>query len=676
MNINNRWLIKLLIVCVSIVLSVDKLEAQNLWQERFEQLAADEEDSGHWEMFFEEMDEWMENPININNATKVELEKFPFLTSYQVENILEYIDKHGAMLGEKELMVVKGMDRETIGYLLPFVSFEPVDKKDKPLSVKDIIKYGRHELITRLDVPFYTRKGYYTKYLGYGFYHNLRYNFKYADKVLIGLTAEKDAAEPFFEGRNKQGYDYYSPYILVRDVGRLRTLAIGNYRLSYGHGLVMNTGFSMGKSADITAMSRRAGGITKHSSVDEYNYLRGIATSVKLTNRLTMDAFYSYTRPDATIDGMLITSLKKDGYHRVETDFEKKNAAHNHLFGSSLHYNEKYFELGLTTVYNTFNKVLENADRTYNRYYPKGKEFFNIGLNYKFFWRQFILSGETAFDKGGRIAALHTLSYSPKSDTRFMLLHRFYDVAYQSLYAKSVGEGSMVQNESALYAGFETRLWGAFTLNGYVDYFYFPWKKYQLSMTETTGWDAMTQIGWNVNEDLNMSFRYRFKQKQKDYNPDEGEKQTLPYSQHKLRYQLSYSPVSEWVLKTSANYVNAAYRGQAASQGILLAQSVGYKPASYPFRADFSAAWFHTDDYSSRISMYEKSLLYAFSIPSFYGEGLRFSLQAQYTFRKRLTLEAKYACTWYQDRDVIGSALEQIEGNSKQDLYMQFRWKF
>lgn len=37
---------------------------------------------------FEELSELRENPININTATKEQLERFPFLSDQLVENIL------------------------------------------------------------------------------------------------------------------------------------------------------------------------------------------------------------------------------------------------------------------------------------------------------------------------------------------------------------------------------------------------------------------------------------------------------------------------------------------------------------------------------------------------------------------------------------------------------------
>ena len=130
------------------------------------------------------------------------------------------------------------------------------------------------------------------------------------------------------------------------------------------------------------------------------------------------------------------------------------------------------------------------------------------------------------------------------------------------------------------------------------------------------------------------------------------------------------------MLKTTVDYVHNAHRDQSASQGFLVGQSVGYQFKALPLQLDASFACFQTDDYASRISMYEKGLLYSFSIPSFYGKGERYAFNARYEWNHRLVFQAKYALTHYRDREVISSGLEQIEGNKKSDLYLQIRWKF
>ena len=685
----NKWLKVILITCLSVVLPVNNLSAQHVLEEIAEQLITNDEDNAYqWENLFEELSDLKENPLNINSATKEQLERFPFLNSQLIENILYYLYKYGAMVSINELMVVEDMDLATFRLLKPFITCQPLKEKTHTPTLKSILKYGKQELSARMDIPLYTRAGYqpftsdYIKenpnkrYLGPSFYHNLRYKFRYTDKVYIGFTAEKDPGEPFFAGNNKKGYDYYSPYFYIRDFGKIRALALGNYRLNYGYGLVMNTDFNMGKTTALNTLLNRESGIKKHSSTDEYNYFQGIAGSIQLSEHFTADAFYSYRQMDGIVDNRFITSLKEDGYHRISRDYEKKNSLTNQLIGSNIQYNGKNFELGLTAVYNFFNKVLNPTYRPYNKYYPRGSDFFNLGANYKFFLKKLTWMGEVAMDKDRRMAALNTLRYRPKANFQLIAMHRFYDVAYQSMYARSVGEGSMVQNESGFYLGMEAdELW-YFKLTAYIDFFYFPWKKYQMTKNGTRGIDGVIQLDYSPTHELDMFIRYRYKNKFKDYNPAEGDKITVPYIQQKGRYQLTYSPNDELVLKTTADVVHNAYQHKDPSKGFLIKQSIGYKFPKLPLQLDASVAWFKTDDYASRITVYEKSLLYSFSMPSFYGEGERFSFNTRYELNKHIVLQGKYACTHYRDREVISSGLEQIEGNLKSDLYFQVQFKF
>ena len=406
-------------------------QAQEILEELTER--AIENGSVQGESLFEDLADYLVTPLNINMATKEQLECFPFLSDLLIENILYYLYKYGPMLTYKELMMVEGMDRETMNKLKPFVTFQSLDKTSKSLNIKNIAKYGKHELTARMDIPFYFREGYKThsrevlaknpnkQYIGYPYHHSLRYSVYYSNRSYFGLTAENDAGEPFFSGKNKKGYDYYSPYFIIHDIYHLKTLVLGNYRASYGYGLVMNTDFQLGKTATLNTLFNKSMGLKKHSSTDEYNYLQGIGLSIQLTKRWTVDAFYSFRNMDGKVDNLFITSLKKDGLHRLKRDYEKKNTFHNQVIGSHLNYSGKYSKLGLTTVYNVFNKVLKPMERSYNKYYPKGRDFFNIGVNYKFFLNRFTLLGETAMDKNGRIATLNMLRYSPNLKTQFIV---------------------------------------------------------------------------------------------------------------------------------------------------------------------------------------------------------------------------------------------------------------
>ena len=679
-NMNKRLKV-ILIACFSMFLFVNKIIAQEHWIDLVEQLVDnDETNKFQLENFIEDLTYLKEHPIPINSATKEQLESLPFLSDELIENIFYYLYKHGSMLSEKELMMVKGMDRQTARCLKCFITFQQFEKEKHKLNLNDILKYGKHELLTRIDIPFYTKNGYKNhlnkSYLGSSYYHNFRYSFRYSDKVYFGLTAEKDAGEPFFKNENKKGYDYYSPYLLIKNVGRIKSLALGNYRLNYGYGLVINTNFTLGKSTTFSSLGNQIFGIKKHSSTDEYNYFQGIAGSIYITNRFTIDAFYSYRTMDGIVDNGFITSIKNDGLHRVSNDFKKKNTFSNQLIGSNIHFNGKNLKIGLTGVYNVFNKMLNTTFHIYNKYYPRGKDFFNIGLNYKIFWKQFILSGETAFDKKGKIAMINMIRYSPGGNFQLVVMNRFYDVAYQSLYANAVKEGTLVQNESGIYMGLETYFLRYFKLSLYGDYFYFPWKKYQLSKNGTQGFEGIIQINYSPRYELDMFIKYRYKNKYKDLTLENKEKITIPYIQQKWKYQLNYSPINKLKFKTSIDIVHNNYQNNKASNGIMIGQSIDYKFRNVPLQLNGSMAWFHTDDYLSRISMYEKGLLYTFSIPSFYGKGERLTFNIRYEYNKHFIFQAKYALTHYRNRDYINSGLEQINGNMKNDLYLQLIWKF
>ena len=235
------------------------LEAQNisglqkeqpllLLEENLEQLSIGNEEEYGWEDELEELSRRLQEPVNLNAATKRQLEQFPFLTDIQIENLLAYVYIHGQMQTIYELQLVEEMDKRTIDLLLPFVCVRAVKAGRGYPALKSILKYGKHETLARLDVPFYIRKGYEKNYLGPSLYHSLRYNFHYGDYFQIGVTGEKDAGEPFFALHNRKGYDYYSFYFLIKNLGRLKALALGNYRLSFGQGLVLSTDFRLGKT--------------------------------------------------------------------------------------------------------------------------------------------------------------------------------------------------------------------------------------------------------------------------------------------------------------------------------------------------------------------------------------------------------------------------------------------
>ena len=56
----------------------------------------------------------------------------------------------------------------------------------------------------------------------------------------------------------------------------------------------------------------------------------------------------------------------------------------------------------------------------------------------------------------------------------------------------------------------------------------------------------------------------------------------------------------------------------------------------FQFVAEMLSSCFFTDDYASRIYLYEPGLLYAFSMISFYGKGTRLALNMNWRWKKAI----------------------------------------
>lgn len=640
-----------------------------LLEENLEELAAEQE-GVNWDDELEELARRLQEPLNLNEADRRQLEQFPFLTDAQIENLLAYLYIHGPMQTVYELQLVEGMDRRTIGLLQPFVCVRAKAERREFPTLAQLMKYGRHEAVARLDVPCYTRKGYEKAYLGPPPYHSLRYRFHYGEYLQVGVTGEKDAGEPFFALHDSKGYDYYSYYLQIRHLGWLDNLVLGNYRLSFGQGLVLGNSFQLGKTFSLATADYRSTGIRKHSSTDEYDYFRGLAATFSLPGSVQLSAFYSHRTLDGTLKEGKITSIAKTGLHRTASEVEKRNAFSLQMAGGNLAWQGRHLTVGTTGIYYFFNHPYEPALQKYARYNLRGQRFYNLGLDYRLLMGRFSWAGEAA--KGSRgYAAVNRLSYAFSPDYRLLLVHRYYAHDYWAFFAHSFGEGTTPQNENGWYLAAEVAPFARWRFFVSGDFFSFPWWKYRISKP-SQGIEGRFQATYTPSQTVSMYLNYRFKRRERDITGTGGS-EILPTFQHRLRYRITCHP-GAWLLRTTVEYNCFAQR--SSSQGWQCSQLLSHTFSRFPLTLSLQGTCFHTDDYDSRVYVSEKSLLYTFYTPSFYSRGFRCSFHARYEPNKHLLFLLKFGETIYQDRENIGSGNDLIAGNRKGDVQMQMRVKF
>jgi hypothetical protein len=654
----------------------------------FEQYTAESEVAIDYDSFFEDLMFCAQNPINLNQATQDQLEKLPFLSDIQIENILSYIYKSGSIQTIYELQLVEGLDMTDIRRMLPFVKVGKENDTQKKIYWNDLFKYGNNELIFRLDKGLETKEGYQflpeedqnptstnTKnYLGNSLYNLIRYSYHFKDRIQLGFNAEKDAGEQFW-GKTNKGYDFYSFHAQLNHFGKFQTIVIGDFRANFGQGLVLHSDFGIGKSSYVLNVTSRSSGLKKFSSFDEYNFFRGGGATLRL-GKFDLSAFYSNKMMDGDTVNESFPTIIKTGYHRTLDEFNKKNTVNQQIIGGNVTYTNMNLQVGITAVHTQLDKSLIADKSVYNYFYFSGKMQTAGSIFYRYRWKKLNLFGETAMTDNGSIATLNGCYFSPVSQVNLVILQRYYSPEYDTFYASSFSETSRINDENGLYLGAEVRPFRKWKLAAYADSYRFPWPKYGID-APSVGKDYLFQADFAAKRNTTMYWRFKFEEKQTNLSASGAVMPVVvPLQKTSMRYQLTYS-FGNFYFKNVLEG-NLSHQGQGDwTYGIMALQDVSYNFTTIPLKVDVRCQFFDAVDYENRFYSYEKDVLYAFSIPMYFGQGNRYYLNLQYDLNKRMSLWLKIAQTIYaDDREALSSGNETITGNRKTDVRFMLKWMF
>lgn len=638
----------------------DTISTPSSWRHWLADLSEMEDfESTRWEDYEEDMEEMSQHPINLNTATREELSRFPFLSAQQVEDIQAYIYRYGGMKSLGELAMIPSISWQQRQLLGSFVYVSTENVSHFP-TLQNIARYGKHELVGMVKIPFYDRKGDVNGYSGYKYKHSVRYQFRYGDYVKLGLLGAQDAGEPFGGGKNKLGYDFYSFYLQVRKLGRWKNITLGRYRLHEGLGLVLNNDFSFGKLSVLSSLAASsATQIRVHSSRSSANYLQGAVATYSILRGLDLTAFFSYRQIDATLnDDGTIRTILKTGLHRTQSEIRRQDVASNTLVGGHINYRLGGWHVGATAFFTSFSRPLKpTKSQLYKRFAPEGDKFWNASIDYGYISHRWNIAGETATGDCGAIATLHSVSYLFSDKFSLLGLHRFYSARYYSLFSNAFAEGSDVQDENGVYLGFNWMPARRWSISAYSDFAHFAWPKYQ-TKTSTQSWDSQVNILYQPSRYYTLGARLRYKER-------------TGTRTDRCRCYVSMQR-KNWNARTSLDYVMS--QKEERSQGYMVSENLGYQWRW--LRLAGSLGYFHTSDYESRIFVYEPGLLYQMSFGNYYGEGMRYALVARSEIGRHLLLITKLGVTDYFDRDHISSGYQEIASSSQTDLEIQLKWKW
>ena len=635
----------------------------------------------------------IEHPLNLNNATAEDLKELNLLSDVEINDLILHRKRFGNFISIYELQSLTYWSMETIYLVLPFVK---VDDKFEQLhvSVKEALKQGNFEAFLRYQRIPEAKSGYdnvpdsilessNSYYHGNPDRYYTRLRFSYRTNLSVGITAEKDPGEQFFQGAQKNGFDFYSFHAYYHGGKYLRTVALGDYQVQIGQGLNLWSGYAFGKTADVTNVKKSANPIKPYTSVDETRFMRGAALEFGY-KRFQLTTFASVKKVDATvnIDSLLddlefVSSINLTGFHRTNSEIEKKNGLTEMIYGGNLRYENRGLHIGVAGVSYGYNKDYNKAIQPYNQFDFRGRNTFAGSVDYSYVFKNFQFFGEASYvTHSSSFANLHGVLFSLDSRASMSVVYRNYQRGYETLYNAGFAEGSQTKNEKGVYTALTVKLAKNWTLNTYADLFSFPWMKYQVD-APSRGHEFLIQPTYRPNKVLEIYGRFRQQLRQKNSRDSDGSITEIEdVVQNNYRLNMSYKVSEDFTFKSRIEYVTIDRKSNEPEDGFVLIQDFIYKPKKFPVDLALRYALIETDSYDSRIYSFESNALYVFSVPAYYYKGSRAYAMIRYTFLKRFDLWVRYGTFIYANRKSLGSGAEEINQGRKSDITVQLRIKF
>ena len=611
-----------------------------------------------------------EEPLNLNSATREELLQLPFLSEAQVDSLLSYRTRKGALLSLGELQLVSGMTYDARKYCSLFLYCGALTTPAP--SFRERLINGKHELSYTLDLPLYRRAGFHPLkedgslkpesqvYLGYPQKHLVRHRYRSHHGVAYGLTMEQDSGEPFHQS-GITNFDHTSGYFRYTSPTSSWDICLGDYRLQMGQGLLIGRSLYGGRTALINARPMPQPAFSPHTGTDESRFFRGIVGTYKRGMWHTL-AFLSYRKLDARIANGVVTSFITNGYHRTATELQRKGNLGALMGGLSLTRRFSRQTISLNAYGLRYSHAIQPTLRDYNRYYHRGTTAMGFSTSYSLLATHWQAQCEAAIDAHGHPAITGWVHHLASPDLKLTLQARFLSNAYAAPYAQTAAVATRTQGEQGILLGFTHRNLWQWKWQG-------TFETYRRTIPTTQsdagalGVVAHLQAERPVGRNTQILLRYNCRANQSR----EDEVAQQPWSaKHRLRLQSSWT----YVPFSLAMYIEGILhwsQTQPSTTGGLVAMRASYTPFQR-LRLSASMAYYHTADYATALYAYDPHFKGLSRFTPCYDHGIHSVALAEWQALKHWKAGVRYSCTYTPNRPTTGSGAELIEGTMRAEL--------
>ena len=655
----------------------------------------------------EQLTDLAADPLDVNTASASELSLIPAFSPLLAQRIVAYRRENGRFGSIPEIRNVEGVTQRRFLQARPYLRIGtpyegPTERPSpypRPPSFGQVVDGMDVEVMHRMQRRLDLGRGYdddttRTTYQGSPERLTTRIRLNYDRRVEARLTLDKDPGEAFRwdPGTQTYGYDHVAGTVAVHDMGRIETLVVGDYTAEFGQGVALWRGIGFGKGRNpVSPLLRSGRGIVPFGSTEENRFFRGAATTVQLTPSLSVSAFGSRRLLDAsvqdpaedTLDAISglqpAPTLSISGLHRTGSELERKDALQETVWGGGVEYVWNRVRIGTAAYHSRFNRSFAPSDRPDAQFDFTNDRATTATVYGTAYLGDYVLFGEVARSPDGVLGGVAGAAMDVGSRTEALLLARAYPRDFVSLHGYGFGERSgATQNEFGLYTGLRLQVAEDWRVAAYVDQYRFPWLRFAIPRP-TSGIEARVVVEHTPRPWLEHYVQLRSETKEggTDVMGPSGRllDAVQPETRQSIRWDGEYTFSSALTLRTRLEATRYHDPEIEDRTGVLLYQDVRWRPIDN-LRLDTRLAFFDTDGFDARVFAYEYDLLYAFSVPAFFGTGQRFYLLGRYKPHPSLTLEAKYAVTNFENVSTVGSGLNETDGSRVREIGVQLRWRW
>jgi hypothetical protein len=344
---------------------------------------------------------------------------------------------------------------------------------------------------------------------------------------------------------------------------------------------------------------------------------------------------------------------------------------------AALHYRHPSGRLELGAMASSIHYQFEIRRRPsfYNQFDFNGSSNQNLSFSAHYQLQNFAFFGESAVSKSGGSASVAGFLGSLGKGIDMSMVLRNYSPDYHAFYSNGFGELSRNANEQGIYWGFKYRFHSRWLAAFYYDVFRFPYASY-LSDGPSTGREYLSRITYTPSKTMSLFIQYRDESKLRNLSNNTGKTDILTNTRRQNFVLQADAKVNTWLSVRSRVQGSRWFQtgGAEATYGIALSQDLNLDFGKISLSNRFSL--FDTDDFNNRQYLYEKNVLYAFSIPALNGRGIRWYSLLQFSPTRKIDLWIRFARTTQRDLSSIGSGTEEINSFRRSEITAQIRVKF